>query len=242
MGAVTLSGYNIVGDSTTGALIPMLVGRHESELPDVRRDAHTKEYLDSYSFIWNIFSGKGYVTMLAEDQPKMSIFNLRLNGFDRQPTDHYMRTFWQEAQVKGQCLGPKPVHKVMLDYTAEFMQSYQKLPKFGLTFFTGLSHSNINKIQVMDDDMTSFLQAMQKSGAFNNTMFILFSDHGARYASIRATMQGKLEERQPFMSILIPPWLKNSRPGLYANLMKNHDRLTSPFDIYETLQSVMYHK
>ncbi|XP_072035284.1 uncharacterized protein [Amphiura filiformis] len=241
LGAVTLTGYNIVGDATTGALIPMLTGRHESELPDVRRDAPKGAYLDSYNFIWNMYSANGYVTMFAEDQPKISAFNLRLNGFDHQPTDHYMRTFWQEANVRGLCLGPKPVHKIMLDYTTEFMTSYPTFPKFGLTFFTGLTHSNINKIQLMDDDLANFLETSQKNGLLNNTVFILFSDHGSRYTKIRTTMQGKLEERLPYMSIILPKWLKNTKPKMHANLMKNHDRLTTPFDIFETLQSVIHH-
>lgn len=242
MGAVTLTGYNVIGDATTGALIPLLTGRHEHELPPVRRDMHDGTYVDAYNLIWDLFSLNGYVTMFAEDEPKISTFNQRLNGFEHQPTNHYMRTFWKQVQVKGQCLGPKPVHRVMLDYTTEFMKSYPRLPKFGLTFLTGLTHSKINRIKLMDNDLALFLESSKKSGALNNTMLVLFSDHGSRTPAMRATMQGKLEERLPYMSILLPKWVKDKRPELYANLMKNYDRLTTPFDIHETLRSVVDHR
>ena len=37
LGGVVLEGYNIVGDGTTQALLPMLTGRTKTELPESRR-------------------------------------------------------------------------------------------------------------------------------------------------------------------------------------------------------------
>lgn len=116
--AVTLNGYNIVGDGTPQALIPILTGKTEKELPEVRRrKLFRSNYVNAYPFVWNNFSSAGYVTAFAEDVPAIGTFTYRLNGFDQQPTDHYLRTFYMEVDKvmhkhKRLCLGDTPRHKV----------------------------------------------------------------------------------------------------------------------------------
>lgn len=240
LGAVVLNGYNIVGDATTAALIPMLTGKTEEELPDVRTTQRSRT-VDCYPMIWKEFGKAGYVTMFAEDRPDIAVFNLRLNGFRKRPTNHYMRTFWieMEASRKGLCLGPDLVHNVMLDYCKDFMTSYPRNLKFGFTFLTDIAHANMNRLGLMDDDLHSFFMSVHESGALNNTMLIVFSDHGARYTALRKTMQGKLEERLPFMSFILPPWFKRTQSKAFKNLRTNANRLTTPFDIHATLQSMV---
>ncbi|VDO98919.1 unnamed protein product [Soboliphyme baturini] len=70
-------------------------------------------------------------------------------------------------------------------------------------------------------------------------MLIFMSDHGHRFAELRATEQGKLEERLPFFSIYLPPWFGKRYPEAMRNLRLNARRLTTPFDIHETLTSVL---
>ena len=43
LGGVVMKGYNIVGEGTTAALMPILTGQREEELPDVRRGYNTTE-------------------------------------------------------------------------------------------------------------------------------------------------------------------------------------------------------
>lgn len=75
-----LEGYNIVGDGTPQALIPILTGSYylycmklfftcvstgetELELPETRKRMGSKaNYVNIYPFIWNQFREKGYVT------------------------------------------------------------------------------------------------------------------------------------------------------------------------------------
>jgi hypothetical protein len=53
---------------------------------------------------------------------------------------------------------------------------------------------------------------------------------------MRKTLQGKLEERLPHMSITFPTWFPEKYPQLYKNVQQNAKLLTTPFDIYVTLQ------
>ncbi|XP_078613122.1 uncharacterized protein LOC144882890 [Branchiostoma floridae x Branchiostoma japonicum] len=246
LGSVVLTGYNIIGDATTAALIPMLTGQTEMELPEVRKNQDISHSVDIYPLVWKEFKKNGYATLFAEDQPTMSVFNLRLNGFDKQPTDHYMRPFWLEVSYseldKGRCLGSKPKHDVMLDYLKDFQEKYKDLQRFSFGFFSDLSHGDINPLAYADDSMLQFLQSLYREGYLKNTMLILFGDHGARYGKIRSTFQGRLEERLPFMSITLPTEFQKEYPEIAQNLQSNAAKLTTPFNIHSTLLDILNYK
>lgn len=73
--------YNIVGDGTPQALTPILTGKTELELPDVRKRFIHTQNVDVYPFIWNDFQENGYVTAFLEDLPSTGIYQYRLKGF-----------------------------------------------------------------------------------------------------------------------------------------------------------------
>lgn len=118
--ASVLHGYNIVGDGTPQALIPMLTGYAEPELPETRKRMDDAHYVNVYPFAWKNFSASGYVTAYAEDCPYTGVFTYRLKGFDALPTDHYMRSFYLEVDrvIRDHarfCLGDKPRHVVSVE-------------------------------------------------------------------------------------------------------------------------------
>ena len=79
---------------TPQALIPLLTGFTELELPETRRRMKNSDYVNVYPMIWKEYERYGYVTSFNEDVPDIGTFTYRLNGFDEQPTDHYMRTYY----------------------------------------------------------------------------------------------------------------------------------------------------
>ena len=82
LGSVVLNGYNIVGDGTPQAFIPILTAQTETELPLTRKRYPKANYVDDvYPFIWKNYSDQGYVTMYAEDA-----FNIG-KGLDRMSDD-----------------------------------------------------------------------------------------------------------------------------------------------------------
>lgn len=244
--ADVLLGYNIVGDGTPQALIPILTGFTELELPETRKRKFSSTYVNSYPMIWKEYEKAGYVTAFNEDQPNIGTFSYRLNGFKKQPTDHYLRTYYQAIEgelrnYKKLCVGSRPRHQVMLDYTKDFVNKYNSTnPSFIFSFHAELSHDSINLIGVADEDITNWLKSMKTSGLLNNTVLIMMSDHGNRFAEIRNTLQGKLEERLPFFSFVFPDWFKRKYKGAYHNFQNNVKRLTTPFDVHETLQDLLH--
>ncbi|XP_062563713.1 uncharacterized protein LOC134226761 [Armigeres subalbatus] len=239
-----LQGYNIVGDGTPQALIPLLTGFTELELPETRKRMKNSEYVNVYPMVWDEYERYGYITAFNEDVPQIGTFSYRLNGFDTQPTDHYMRTYYlaiesQLSYYKRLCAGAQPRHKVMLDYTKEFMISYPNNPRFVFSFHGELSHDSINLVGVADTDLTNWLVELKQLGVLNSTILILMSDHGNRFAEVRNTLQGKQEERLPFFSFTFPDWFKRQYSKQYRNFRSNLRRLTTPFDVHETLQDIL---
>lgn len=120
-----LQGYNIVGDGTPQALIPILTGFNELELPETRKRMKNSMYVDeAYPFIWKDYEREGYVTAFNEDIPNVGTFSYRLNGFRAKPTTHYMRTYYlaidpEIRNYKRLCVGKQARHQVMMNYTTQ---------------------------------------------------------------------------------------------------------------------------
>lgn len=246
LGAVIMNGYNIVGDATTAALIPMLTGKTEMELPEARKNIWDSDVVDVYPLVWKKFKEQGYVTMFGEDEPSIGVFNLRLNGFRDQPTDHYMRPFWQalwDTELRRGsprfCTGKVPNHMYLLNYMKDFFTKYHNVSKFAFMFGSELTHWDNNPGEYMDEDFVELLTFLKNDGHLENTVLIVFADHGARYSKVRYTVQGKMEERLPMMSLTFPKWFRAKHPKLFRNLKENADKLTTPFDIHETLLDIL---
>ena len=62
---------------------------------------------------------------------------------------------------------------------------------------------------------------MQNPVRNDNTILIIFGDHGQRAGPFRSSMQGKLEERLPFYSITTPQSFRRKHKELLENLKHN---------------------
>ncbi|KAF1752938.1 hypothetical protein GCK72_019493 [Caenorhabditis remanei] len=244
LGSVVLNGYNIVGDGTPQAFIPILTGQTETELPLSRKRFPESKYLDEiYPMAWKNYSDKGYVTMFGEDMHQVATFTYRLKGFHHQPTDHYPRTFFKDVEYRGDstCINSQPVHKIWFQNCEKFMKVYKDVPRFLLMHQGLLSHDDINLVGVEDIDLSDHLNHMNNEGIFDDSFVIVMADHGHRFAKLRETHQGQLEERMPFFSISIPKELRSTEEGqlMEKNLRENAEKLTSPFDIHASLMDIL---
>jgi len=64
LGATVLRGYNVLGDGTPQALLPLLTGKKEQELPEARRGFPGATTVDRHPWIWNELRRVGYVTQV----------------------------------------------------------------------------------------------------------------------------------------------------------------------------------
>lgn len=123
----------------------------------------------------------------------------------------------------------------------QFMKKYEDVPRFLLMHQSLLSHDDINLVGVEDEDLSAHLSHMNDEGLFDDSVVIVMADHGHRFAKLRDTHQGQLEERMPFFSISLPKQLRNTEKGrkMEQNLRENAEKLTSPFDIHASLMDIL---
>lgn len=158
--------------------------------------------------------------------------------------DYYLRPFW--VQLWGSflhrrsthlCFGNTPSHMLQLNYLKQFLVKHHGRAKFALQWHTELGHEWLNQLTLGDNDLAEFFRKM--SSYLNDTILFVLSDHGHRSDSIRETVVGRIEERMPFFSVTLPPWMRARYPQILQNLNRNSQLLTSPYDLYVTLQDIL---
>ncbi|XP_060807910.1 uncharacterized protein LOC106138239 [Amyelois transitella] len=230
--AVVLKSYNVMGDGTAAAMFPILTGRGELEWPDFRKYASNLT-ADVVKFIFSTAREDGYRTAYYEEGHQ-GTFQYRFNGFTQPPAQHYLRSLLLAAAPGDRiCRGDVPQYKLIMNLTNQFFHLDGK--KFALSFISEISHDDFNLITTSDEDFVDFLDTFRRDGFLNNTLLVVMGDHGSRFAGIRNTYQGKLEERLPLMSIVLPATLRHYA----ATLRHNAQVLTTPHDIHATILDAM---
>lgn len=258
MGFEWFEGYNKVADNSMVNLFPILAGfRYVNQSADMPSDIlpatydHTMLNLENFTFIWNLMKNKGCATMLndAIGHHTRGLFHYpwkNAKGFTKKPTDYYFRPWyvsnyrWPPSNLSGELyFGNHPLHLLHTGLMEQFMRKYHRHCHFSFNFLTALSHNDPNYIELMDEDLKSMLERLYTKNRLNNTALVVLGDHGNRVSAIRYAYVGRLEERLPFLGIYLPKWFKQRHPSLLRNLRVNRQRLTSNFDLHQTLLDIV---
>lgn len=248
--AFMFKGFSLVGEATTPQLTALLTGRtieENCQTHEARTGFKGAGTVDQWPFIFKTLKNYGYATMFSEDAPPIGTFNLRLKGFSKPPCDHYARPFWSAVphDVNGgvlheKCINSQPQHNLQLDYLKSFFRAYPTTPKFGFTFLSSLCHrETILPLGAAEKDFLQFFKSIWKSGYLNDTMLVVMGDHGARTGDFRFTIQGKLEERLPMLSITLPTSFRLMYPEFAKNLQLNAEVIMSPLDLHATFMHIL---
>ncbi|XP_051171897.1 uncharacterized protein LOC127288466 isoform X1 [Leptopilina boulardi] len=246
-GWLLMKGYNKMGENTFPNLMAILTGQQQTDSYDKCKPT-IPFGLDHCPMLWYNFRNAGYVTAYAEDEAKISTFNYLKVGFVDPPTDYYLRPYIlaTEKLLKSRrrfanyyCTGPEVAAERILNSAVDFATKFQGVPYFGFFWTNSVSHDTINGLSSMDTNILSRLEYLEREGIMNDTMIIFLSDHGMRIGDFRMTFMGWYEERLPFFYIWLPQWFRDENPEVYDSLTINQNRLTSPFDLYETLRDIV---
>ncbi|XP_044729234.1 uncharacterized protein LOC123292583 [Chrysoperla carnea] len=242
--AKEMVGYNKIGDDTFTNTIAVLNGLTVDEIEQTCLNESKERRFDTCPLIWKIFNESGYITAYGEDTSHTGIFNYLRKGFFNPPTDFDYRVFNQlledeightEKLGYKLCVGNDLKITKLFRYIKDFAITFKNQPYFGFFWSVSMSHDYLNYPNLIDDINYQLLKDLYESGALENTALFLISDHGMRYGGIRSTYQGFLEERLPMLYIFTPYWFRSKYPTAWANLITNTRRLTTPFDLHETL-------
>uniref|UniRef100_T1JBW3 Sulfatase N-terminal domain-containing protein n=1 Tax=Strigamia maritima TaxID=126957 RepID=T1JBW3_STRMM len=240
---IDLYGYTKLGDNTFPNVVPLLTGQFVKECWN---ETFRHKSLNYLKLIWKEFSQNGYRTLFGEDAPYHATFNYLKSGFHNQPTDYYLRPISlaiEESLVKNNskanCINTRSETEFVLQWLTDFLNVFQNKPTFSYVFNTQLTHNHINYVGYGDEPYYKFFKNYNDSNFNNNSILIFFSDHGLRFGKILDSYVGKIEERMPFFLLLFPPWFPLKYPLLWRNIQINKHRLTTPFDIYQTLRDIV---
>ncbi|PSN37412.1 hypothetical protein C0J52_21222 [Blattella germanica] len=215
LGAIIFKGMCKVGSNTYPNMIPFLSGRsvHSIDGKNNTVFGDGSIYYDNIPFAWYNFSAKGYVTLYTEDQPFVDQRGDK--GFLNSPTDYYLRPYWlamlsiNNFRSKDyNCFGNTPKHLYHIDYTEKFAARMNNHRYFAYSFFSNLSHDDLNLVQVADADFEGMLFRMKNKGLLNNTILMFMGDHGKLYHEYRKYDIGRVEERMPFLAVVLPEKFK----------------------------------
>ncbi|XP_069130489.1 uncharacterized protein [Argopecten irradians] len=244
LGAVELLGYSKVGDNTFPNLIPITLG---ISVKDLRRLGWNQTIpFDGYEFIWNKYSNNGYTTLFSEDMVDIGLFNYLKRGFKKTPVDHFYEPMGAATEAhpklwsKKHCFGDRLETNIILDYVSDFLDVYNDTKSFSFVYLSRVYHNSDNIVKEYDDVLTKFLENYISKGHANNTVLIVFSDHGSRFGHLRKSPVGRLEERLPAAYIVLPTNFSIDAYEAVSNLRENAWKLTTPYDVHETLLDVLY--
>lgn len=168
----------------------------------------------------------------------------QVKGFVEPPTDYYYRPYYVYnyrnliSNMSQQCTQDQPSTEVYLDIWEQFSMKFKDKCHFSFNFLTYLTHDNPNYLEVIDERLRTSLERLYANDAMTNTVFVVMGDHGNRIGAIQHSYSGRIEERMPLFSILLPNSFKQRFPALVSNLRVNTNRFVSNFDIYQTLKDL----
>lgn len=244
LGNIEMLGYNKLEDNTFLNVIPLLTGLSVEELQNSGCWSTGNDYFDDCHFLWDDFKSANFDTVLVEDSPWMGTFNLLRRGFFKKPTDHYLRPLMIMAEAKlgheiyawtNCCIGAQLGMTALLDHSLKVAKGLSDHSYMGFFWSASLTHDIIDFPNFGDDDLKDFFVKFNESGQLNSTIVVFMSDHGMRWGDFRTTYQGGLEDRLPMLRFIIPEWFKKKYARAIKNLNENAFRLTTPYDLHETL-------
>ncbi|KAH8353219.1 hypothetical protein KR084_009687, partial [Drosophila pseudotakahashii] len=233
LGFLEMEGYNKVGDTLFSNLCAIFAGVHSDT-----------KCLKRFNSIWRMFKEAGYTTAFAEDILHSSIpFEI--------PTDYQLKsllTIVAETMSKFRrfgfeyCLGRRLSFSYLYDFCMQFTQRViEELnqPAFGLFWSSTFTHNYPLGGISLDDKFMEYLEMMRRQRLFERSIVMVLSDQGQKAGNLVELPDSFLEERLPILHMYLPEWFRETYPKFAENLNRNRNRLTSPFDLHNTLRHLL---
>ncbi|XP_017057378.2 LOW QUALITY PROTEIN: uncharacterized protein LOC108098753 [Drosophila ficusphila] len=247
-----MQGYNKVADNSFPNILAILSGYSERTAKENVCDTNEPGCLDKMPMMWKFYENASYLTGYAEDESNSNHFNYLKPGFERKPMDYYFRPLLRaleeemdvyrlpEHDYMRYCLGRRMANRYIYDYGRQFTHRFvHERPIWGMFWSNHFSHDDPFMPSAMQDKVLGDLLEFQGNKDFEEMIMIFFADHGTRFGRLTQLKEGFLEERLPMMFIYLPPWFRETYPTYAKALELNQHRLSSNFDLHNTLKHIV---
>ncbi|XP_044269687.1 uncharacterized protein LOC123014563 isoform X2 [Tribolium madens] len=219
-----LNGYTKISDETAPNILALLTGLKSCE---------------KCNFIWSDFEKCNYTTVFAEDDIWTNSFT-----FGEPPTNYYFRPYFMaserfptvEINKFAPCPDPEAPFERLVNLVKDFTVMFKNEPSFGFFWIKSATPGTLPKL---DYTLRGLFRFMNRKGVFKDTFVFFLSDQGKRERKIEFTNLAWLEEKLPFSYLAVPLEFKEVFPEEYDSLKLQQDSLTTPFDLYMTLQEIL---
>ena len=201
--------------------------------------------------IWKIFKEQGnavlYLNGFCEDW-SYRFLKKRMQGVDDfvfQPWCHPEYTpvnttfsnFNGVNSMRRRCINGEHVHDRVFGYLKEFWTNYQEQGKMALLPMQEAHEASMEVIKTLDLSFSKLLEWLDHSKELNKTVVLITSDHGS-HMSLYYTFSGagRVEHKMPNWVGVFPKWLVEKYPFIGKGLLRNKQRLISPYDTYWTVR------
>jgi membrane-anchored protein YejM (alkaline phosphatase superfamily) len=101
------------------------------------------------------------------------------------------------------------------------------------------THDFLTLVQSIDGEIETFMKEWVNNDTVRNTsLVVIMSDHGCHSHPSQIhvnSLAASLDQKNPFVYVLVPPWVKESHPERIAALGVNaRERVTTNVDLYHT--------
>lgn len=241
--------YHSIAEHTNPNIIPLFHGVAENN----------KEGENMVSF----FKNKGFITGTGFNDCTRDFINIYTPRYTYfQPYDHEFSyvgcdpnfghppdRFALENSAYGfriKCLYNKLIYSYVTEYAEQFLDKYSENAKFAA--FGSIDAHEITQevVKYVDQEAVDFLMRIEKKGHLENSVLLIFSDHGAPNHMLNFLPYGKGEDNRienflPFISMVLPKKMKNFQQ-IKENLRFNENKFITTFDLEVSLLDIIGEK
>lgn len=230
--------HHVVSCCSPGNQIPMYSGVLNGEGDFFVR---SEPQQNSHDWLWNIAASRGFRTFWSLDNcPDKSARDYHaFPSVDSRVVAPLCLAGVLLSHKELQCLHGRSVDEHVVAGLESFWSHHEAESKFAVVQFITPHEETEKQLIELDMLIHKFFTRLEKSGELNKTAVVFWSDHGINFGKYASTHDGELEKMFPFAHIVLPRWFASAR--MHANLRAAQDRLTTPYDLYEAVRSLIYY-
>lgn len=139
------------------------------------------------------------------------------------------------------CLYGKDDVGFLLEYSEQFWRKYQNNRKFSTIVINSAHEGTMEVLKYLDEIIYNYLFSLYKDNLFKDSSIFLLSDHGVGVESIYYAFKFfALEAELPMLYIIINDRKNITYQDQYFNIQKNQQTFITAFDIYNTINHLLY--